>query len=395
MGRNPSILVEADKEIEQLIIRATESSTVRGNLAGALRMEKTNDRLGMPSTTPPMGPYPLRDAWGMQCALNILDRSMDAGLYEEKVQYETFRKMRSVATNITQAGVGAMDDVVGAYERSRVWISKVPTHSFWFSTRFMVGLHKRHGEIIKQDWPLPIEVLHAVGKLLESQWRRTSDKGERKRCEEMGVWFTAGFCAALRGEEMLQIELAGTANSLKFMKDEATPHFCLRILGRTKGNQLSGANFDLPCVATTAGTNLRPGRWIERLVKTIHDEGRVQATTDLIREDLDLRDEAGISRTIRRGATDHAVNMGVADSLIRAMNRWRSEIRSARPYAVGEGAPVTGTTIDSTMLNSIFTQKPSGSRIHLYFVGPTWLRHDWVEKHTYWTVGFCSIFVIG
>ncbi|KAG7346657.1 hypothetical protein IV203_005726 [Nitzschia inconspicua] len=32
--------------------------------------------------------------------------------------------------------------------------------------------------------------------------------------------------------------------------------------------------------------------------------------------------------------------------------------------------------IDSTMLNSIFTQKPSGSRIHLYFVGPTWLRHD-------------------
>ncbi|KAG7368517.1 hypothetical protein IV203_031260 [Nitzschia inconspicua] len=363
MGRNPSILVEADKEIEQLIIRATldafwsrESSTVRGNLAGALRMEKTNDRLGMPSTSPPMGPYPLRDAWGMQCALNILDRSMDAGLYEEKVQYETFRKMRSVATNITQAGVGAMDDVVGAYERSRVWISKVPTHSFWFSTRFMVGLHKRHGEIIKQDWPLPIEVLHAVGKLLESQWRRTSDKGEQKRCEEMGVWFTAGFCAALRGEEMLQIELAGMANSLKFMKDEATPHFCLRILGRTKGNQLSGANFDLPCVATTAGTNLRPGRWIERLVKTIHDEGRytgrlfqrkllpsrlfefeddfftllerVQATTDLIREDLDLRDEAGISRTIRRGATDHAVNMGVADNLIRAMNRWRSEIRS-------------------------------------------------------------------
>ncbi|KAG7340358.1 hypothetical protein IV203_023901 [Nitzschia inconspicua] len=363
MGRNPSILVEADEEIKQLITRATldafwsrEQSTVKANLAGALHMERTNDRLGMPCTTPPMGPYPLRDVWGMQCALNILDRSMDAGLYEEKVQYETFRKMRSVATNITQAGVGALEDMVGAYERSRVWISKVPTHSFWFSTRFMVGLHKRHGEVVKQDWPLPIEVLHAVDKLLESQWKRTSDKQERKRCEEMGVWFLAGFCAALRGEEMLLIELAGTANSLVFLNDETTPHFCLKILGRTKGNQLSGANFDLPCVATTAGTNLRPGRWMKRLVKTIHVEGRytgrlfqrkllpsrlfefeddfytllerVQASTNLIQEELDLRDEAGISRTIRRGATDHAVNMGVDDNLIKTMNRWRSETRS-------------------------------------------------------------------
>jgi hypothetical protein len=30
----------------------------------------------------------------------------------------------------------------------------------------------------------------------------------------MGAWFIGGFCTGLRGEEMLLIELAGTANSL-------------------------------------------------------------------------------------------------------------------------------------------------------------------------------------
>jgi hypothetical protein len=45
---------------------------------------------------------------------------------------------------------------------------------------------------------------------------------------------------------MLLIEFAGTANSLKHMND-ALPHFVLVILGRTKGNQLSGSKFGIPC----------------------------------------------------------------------------------------------------------------------------------------------------
>jgi hypothetical protein len=73
---------------------------------------------------------------------------------------------------------------------------------------------------------------------------------------------------------MLLIELAGTANSLRFLKDPVTPHFCFCILGRTKGNQLSGAKFEMTCVAITTGTNIRPGRWVKRLVTTIHAEGR-------------------------------------------------------------------------------------------------------------------------
>ena len=51
-----------------------------------------------------------------------------------------------------------------------MWISKVFTHSFWF-TRFMTGIHKRVGEIKRQDEPITIDVLHAVDVFLEREWR--------------------------------------------------------------------------------------------------------------------------------------------------------------------------------------------------------------------------------
>jgi hypothetical protein len=75
----------------------------------------------------------------------------------------------------------------------------------------------------------------------------------------MGALFVGGFCMGLRGEEVLNIELAGMANSLKHLEDEVNPHFKFILLGRTKGNQLSGAKFGVPCLPVTTGTNLHPG----------------------------------------------------------------------------------------------------------------------------------------
>jgi hypothetical protein len=179
----------------------------------------------------------------------------------------------------------------------------------------------------------------------------------QKRVSEMGVWFTNGFCAGLRGEEMLLIELAGTAKSLKYLNDEKLAHFELVVLGRTKGNRLSGAKFGIPVVAVTIGTNLRPGGWIKRLVLVLHEMGRkngrlferklkptklyeyeddffsvlerVQSTTGAIENEVDLREEGGILRTTRRGLTAHALNMNIDTNLLKAISRWRSETQSA------------------------------------------------------------------
>jgi hypothetical protein len=167
----------------------------------------------MPSVTPEMGPFPLEDTSGMKAAVAVLDWSLDKGNYAEFVQRDTFRKARSVMTNISQAGASGLGEAVGAYEKGRMWISKVPTHSFWFN-RFMTGIHKRVGEIKRQDEPVTIDVLHKIDELLEMEWHRTEDPILRGKTAEMEAWIVGGFCTGLRGEEMLLIEYAGTAKSV-------------------------------------------------------------------------------------------------------------------------------------------------------------------------------------
>jgi hypothetical protein len=323
-------------------------------LGDAWRLEKLGKRLGIGPMAPPMGPFPLEDVVGMKFAIAILDRSLAPGQNEEFVQWSTFRKTRSAVTNISQAGLEGLTDSIGAYERKRMWISKVPTHQFWF-TRFMGGLHKRVGELKKQDEPISIDMLKAAEKILELEWSRAKTPGQQKRVAEMGVWYIAGFCSGLRGEEMVLIERAGTVNSLVHLA-EKDPWFKLVISGPTKGNQLSGSKFAIPIVGTTQGANLEPGKWMTRLAAILKAEGlkngrlftrrlspprlfefeedfykvleKIQATTDLICSDEVVSEMFGILRSLRRGVTTHARVMGVAETLLHIFNRWRLEMNA-------------------------------------------------------------------
>jgi hypothetical protein len=97
MLREPDMTRLQDCEIIELIRRANldafwgrETNTVKNNLRAGLRMEKTMTRLGMPCVNGPMGPFPLRDEFGMQAALAVLDRSLDQGKHDVNVQFETF-----------------------------------------------------------------------------------------------------------------------------------------------------------------------------------------------------------------------------------------------------------------------------------------------------------------
>lgn len=357
--RDPVRFRTTDNEVLEYIRRASldslwarEPATVKKNLNGLAKAEQVMLNLGLPPLSPTLGPFPLQDIHGMLPAIAILNRSLDKGVYEKQVQWATFRKLRSHITNAHQASSSGLEDVIGAYDRNRSWISKVPTHTFWF-TRFMEGLHRRVGEVVKPDWPVTIEVMQHIGKMLEEQWEAAADDFvARKRIAEMAVWFLAGFCTGLRGEEMLMIELAGTVKSTKHLNNAIDPFFELRILGRTKGRQENGRHFYMPCVSVTSGSGLRPGIWISRLTRIIRRDGRtkgrlfqrlkvvptlsefdddffrvleeVQNTTELIDSELDLREEAGIGRSLRRGVTSHARNVKVDGDLVNAINRWRT-----------------------------------------------------------------------
>jgi hypothetical protein len=208
LGRNLRPDKASDIELKEMIRRANldafwsrEKSTVSSNLMEARRMERSMRKYGLPAATPPLGPWPLEDSVGMKAAIAVLDRSLDKGVYEANVQWDTLRKQMSAVTNISQASADGLKNSVGAYERRRMWISNAVTHQFWFS-RFMAGIHKRVGQVRKADKEMSIEVLHAVDRILEDQWTSAqAAPSQRKSIAEMGAWFVGGFCTGLRGEE--------------------------------------------------------------------------------------------------------------------------------------------------------------------------------------------------
>jgi hypothetical protein len=122
----------------------------------------------LPTMLPPMGPFPLDDRMGMAVACAILDRSLRPGRTDIFLQHNTVRKNRLMLTNIAQASASGLGDVIGSYEKLRVWILSVPTYSFWF-TRVMTGFHKRVGDLKKQDKAITIDVLLEGDKILEKQ----------------------------------------------------------------------------------------------------------------------------------------------------------------------------------------------------------------------------------
>jgi len=52
----------------------------------------------------------------------------------------------------------------------------------------------------------------------------------------------------------------------------------------------------------------------------------IQDKTTLIDPTIDIREEAGMGRSLRQGVDYHARNLQIDETLIKAINRWRSEI---------------------------------------------------------------------
>ncbi len=49
---------------------------------------------------------------------------------------------------------------------------------------------------------------------------------------------------------------------------------------------------------------------------------------DLIKPSIDVREDYGIHRSLRRGVTSHALNMDINRALVYSINRWRSKRNS-------------------------------------------------------------------
>jgi hypothetical protein len=339
-----------------------EPSTVASTLRAMGHMVKMWARVGLSPAFPPLGPYPVADSFGFAVAISMVMKSLEPGKYASHQQFETIRKLRAAYSNVfmaSLAGTGSLRTVGG--DRAKYFLTDSPTQSLFFE-RFSRGCLCRMGQIVKQDWAIPLSVVHALLDTLESDWRAAQLLGwkERELISMLGAYVVTAFCGSFRGNEVFLADMFGTA---KYLRATDTPEntIIVPLLGRFKGE--TGERYHLTPLAAVTSSGIQVKTWLSRLVelKTARgyvrgplfgdDKGlvvrakaielelmeRLQGIKDsqpgLIPSDVDIYEDFGISRSFRRGATSTARIRGVDDKYVNLINRWRNfeEAKGRRP----------------------------------------------------------------
>jgi hypothetical protein len=140
----------------------------------------------------------------------MLIKSLEPGRYSKTYQQlETIRKLRAAFSNLHMSsleGVNSLRTVGG--ESAKMSLTLLPTNSLWFE-HFAEGCLKRMGQDVRQDWALPLPVLHAVLKLLEVEWDKAECWEDRHRVACAGAFSVIAFCGLFHGNEVFLTDLFG------------------------------------------------------------------------------------------------------------------------------------------------------------------------------------------
>ena len=333
-----------------------EPGTVEATRRESRQILVVGNRLGLENVLPAMGPFPLTDTQGMGIAVSILLRSLDKGRYQNTLQYESVRKMRSAFSNVWHASCNTLTTSVLARDVRKTYVTSCPAYSLWFE-RFMIGMHKRMGDEVRQDKAVTLAVIHKLMEGLEEEYLGSRTEEERGELADMSVFILASFLAALRGEETLKISLGETRDYYAEAENNIKhKHIVLPLRGRFKGENGEGYHFVAVSALTDSG--LKIGPWVKRAIVLKENQGRVKGFLfssrgekrmklkdldggildrlakvqrffpDLISPAVDVHEEYGLSRSFRRGSTSEAINRGVTDSEVDRNNRWRKEERA-------------------------------------------------------------------
>jgi hypothetical protein len=281
----------------------------------------------------------------------VARHSMDPGITEDTVQFETVRKIKSAFVNLYQASVeNASTAVIGGKDGKKQLVMGVPIYHGWYD-RSQTGMHHHMGDNIVQDYGLSRKAAMALQGLLEAEWA-ASRESEPKRLEvaQLACFVFLGYARALRGEEITKIELGGVR---KYFADGGVEpkHVTLSLSGRFK--QLEGDKQLFLPVAAVTGSGIRIREWVGSLMLEKEAVGLVsgflflkregtptkaidfeealveslewiqQNTSGVIPLTVNLWEEFGVRRSMRGGATTEALNAGIDGPTIDADNGWR------------------------------------------------------------------------
>ena len=339
-----------------------EPETVRQNLTTLRGYLTTMALFEVDNPLPPRGPFAVDDSFGYKAAAVLVWKSMEAGRNSAHVQFSSIRKVRSALSNYTHTTPGGVGwSTIGSGESGGQVFTNSPTNSLWFR-RFLLGCHKRMGDVWIPDRAITVDEIHVALGILEEGWGKSGlEFGERMEIALTGALLVIGFAAALRGEELPQIDL-GPMNK-HWEEGDRHPrlkHVPLVLVGRFK--QTVGEKLFFQPLAQVTKSGISVKRWVARVLamykkagttsgpmfRTVTKKGGVKRASvgdmDLLLHDI-LRqvqirrpdvlpsnvlvgDEYSVRRSLRRGSTSEAQNAQVPKEVIEANNRWRKHMRS-------------------------------------------------------------------
>jgi hypothetical protein len=360
-GRNPLLDTPSDDLLLCCIRRVNldavwgrEPATAEATLRAAKQLVLLWDKVGIsqPFMLPARGPFPVGDSFGVGVAIAMVLKSLEPGRYATHQQFETIRKLRAGFSNLYMSSVaGAATLRTVGTDRAKHHLTDSPTQSLWFE-RFSHGCLLRMGQEVRQDWALPLEVVHALMAQLEREWVEATTPDERILVASIGAYSVIAFCGSFRGAEVFLVDLHGLRKYLLELEPPGTDCVIVPLLGRFKGE--TGDKYHLTPLAAMTSSGLKVKEWVKRLVYVREAQnrfrgpafcdakGEIAKSTDyemaimdrlvgiqeaaphLIPRDIDIYEHFGISRSFRRGATSTARVRGVTDRQVDMINRWRS-----------------------------------------------------------------------
>jgi len=335
-GRAPSTVVANRRNLDQLMKMWSEVG-----LAPDLLL-------------PALGPYPDTNVQGVSVAVAMLVKSTKPGRHNrEYTQFETLRKLRAAYSNMFHASARSnIDTLTLGRDMAKSFLTTCPTQLSWFK-RFCSGCVQRMGQEVKQDLAVSIQVMLAFQEEMEKEWREPQTLKQRIQLAMIGAYPLIAFGGSFRGHEVFLVDTFGIIKYAKKKLVERGQAFAMvPLLGRYKTENAD--RYHLTPLALRSVSGLEFGRWVARLADAkkaqglshgpafsdekgnpvdprwlemeILDRFKVvqEKYTDIIRPDVQVYEEFGISRSFRRGATTEARNQKVSENDINLMNRWRN-----------------------------------------------------------------------
>jgi len=330
-----------------------ESGTVLGNLS-RFKLDYFSGLavFSMECQLPVFGSAQVEDKVGMWGALFMLNASLRPGRNAPRVQFDVSRRTLSWLNAMYQASSYATSEMVLTNQDKTFHIIQGPVTSLW-RERNTKGFKRRVGIQRKQNEPLTMALMLAILKLAEEDWKRSKSAYEKKTIEEFVCFMIIGFMLSLRGEEVPLASLTGMLEywSEGFNLGEHERHVMITLKGKFKGEDYLRWHC-LP-LADVSKSKVPSRRWLSRLVSRKISAGKMTgwlfarsakkrgtiADYDptfrayltrvrmldgkLFLKGVEIGDYS-LRRSLRRGATSHAMNNEVHPTVIDEINRWRT-----------------------------------------------------------------------